>query len=117
MSGGAGAGGGGGAGAVGTINTGGAGLSSSITGSAVIRGVGGSVANPGAAGAANTGNGGGGKSGGPGAGAAGGKGVVIIAYSQDFGLASATTGSPTYSGVSRPGFHVYTFTDTGSITF
>ena len=41
--------GGGGAGAVGAINTGGAGLSSSITGSAVTRGVGGSVANPGVA--------------------------------------------------------------------
>jgi hypothetical protein len=43
--------------------------------------------------------------------------VVIIAYSQDFPVAAATTGSPTYSGVSRSGFHVYTFTGSGSITF
>jgi hypothetical protein len=43
--------------------------------------------------------------------------VVIIAYSQDFLVAAATTGSPTYSGVSRSGFHVYTFTGSGSITF
>jgi hypothetical protein len=43
--------------------------------------------------------------------------VVIIAYSQDFTQAVATTGSPTYSGVSRAGFHVYTFTGSGSITF
>ena len=47
----------------------------------------------------------------------GGSGVVIIAYSQDFTIATATTGSPTYSGVSRAGFHVYTFTGSGSITF
>jgi hypothetical protein len=43
--------------------------------------------------------------------------VVIIAYSQDFTIAAATTGSPTYSDSSRAGFHVYTFTGSGSITF
>jgi hypothetical protein len=42
---------------------------------------------------------------------------VIIAYSQEFTEAVATTGSPTYSGSSRSGFHVYTFTGSGSITF
>jgi hypothetical protein len=43
--------------------------------------------------------------------------VVIIAYSQDFLAATSTTGSPTYSSSSRPGYHVYTFTGSGSITF
>jgi hypothetical protein len=47
----------------------------------------------------------------------GGSGVVIIAYSQEFTIAAATTGSPTYSDSSRAGFHVYTFTGSGSITF
>jgi hypothetical protein len=42
---------------------------------------------------------------------------VVIAYSQEFPVATATTGSPTYSSVSRTGFHVYTFTGSGSITF
>jgi hypothetical protein len=42
---------------------------------------------------------------------------VIVAYSQDYKEATATTGSPTYSGVSRAGYHVYTFTGSGSITF
>jgi hypothetical protein len=43
--------------------------------------------------------------------------VVIVAYSQSFPVAVATTGSPTYSSVSRAGFHVYTFNGTGTITF
>jgi hypothetical protein len=67
----------------------------------------------------NTGSGGGGAginsagvNGGNGA-----SGVVIIAYSQDYPVATATTGSPTYSSVSRAGFHVYSFTGTGTITF
>jgi hypothetical protein len=47
----------------------------------------------------------------------GGSGVVIIAYPSTFSAATATTGSPTYSTVSRSGYHVYTFTASGSITF
>jgi hypothetical protein len=43
--------------------------------------------------------------------------VVIIAYPQTFPAATATTGSPSYSSVSRSGYHVYTFTGTGTITF
>jgi hypothetical protein len=43
--------------------------------------------------------------------------VVIIAYPSTFPLATATTGSPAYNGTSRAGFHVYTFTGSGSITF
>jgi hypothetical protein len=71
------------------------------------------------AGTVNTGGGGGGRysSGVGGNGANGGSGVVIIAYPNTFDLAAATTGSPTYSGISRSGFHVYTFTGSGSITF
>jgi hypothetical protein len=42
---------------------------------------------------------------------------VIIAYQDIHPAASATTGSPTVSTVSRAGFRVYTFTGTGSITF
>jgi hypothetical protein len=50
-------------------------------------------------------------------GGAGGSGIVIIAYPDSFTAAVATTGSPTYSSVSRSGYHVYTFTGSGSITF
>ena len=71
----------------------------------------------GGAGTANTGGGGGGGTGGTNAGGPGGSGVVVIAYSQTFRAATATTGSPTYSSTSRGGFHVYTFTGSGSITF
>jgi hypothetical protein len=42
---------------------------------------------------------------------------VIIAYSTAFDLAAATTGSPTIDSSTRSGFHVYTFTGSGSITF
>jgi hypothetical protein len=42
---------------------------------------------------------------------------VIIAYPDTFPAAIATTGSPTISTVSRPGYRVYTFTGSGSITF
>jgi hypothetical protein len=71
------------------------------------------------AGTVNTGGGGGGRfqSGASAAGANGGSGVVIIAYSTAFDLATATTGSPTIDSSSRAGFHVYTFTGSGSITF
>jgi hypothetical protein len=40
--------------------------------------------------------------------------VVILRYSNSFALAS-TTGSPTYT--SAGGYHIYTFTASGSITF
>jgi hypothetical protein len=71
------------------------------------------------AGTVNTGGGGGGRyqSGVSAAGANGGSGVVIIAYPDTFALAAATTGSPTVDSSSRAGFHVYTFTGSGSITF
>jgi hypothetical protein len=46
----------------------------------------------------------------------GGDGVVIIAYPTSQPLASATSGSPTYSSA-RAGYHVYTFTASGSILF
>jgi hypothetical protein len=48
-------------------------------------------------------------------GGSGGSGVVIIAYPTTFSVASATTGGPTYSSA-RAGYHVYTFTSSGSIT-
>jgi hypothetical protein len=92
-------------------------VSSSITGSSITRSAGGGPGNPPSAGGANTGNGGQGKVAGGGGGGAGGSGVVIIAYSQNFDAAVSTTGSPTYSSVSRSGYHVYTFTGSGSITF
>jgi hypothetical protein len=40
---------------------------------------------------------------------------VVIQYSNTYGLATATTGSPTY--VNTGGFHRYTWTSSGSITF
>jgi hypothetical protein len=42
---------------------------------------------------------------------------VILAYPKTFPVASSTTGSPTYSADSRLGYHVYTFTGSGTITF
>jgi hypothetical protein len=78
------------------------------------------LANNAVTGTANTGGGGGG-GGGNGNyvsfGANGGSGVVIIAYPTTYPAAAGTTGSPTYSTVSRTGYHVYTFTASGSITF
>jgi len=69
-------------------------------------------------GSANTGGGGGGNgAGGSATAGTGGSGVVIIAYTTEFDEATSTTGSPTYSSASRAGYHVYTFTGTGSITF
>jgi hypothetical protein len=113
------AGGGGGAGAVGVATVGGVGLASSITGASVTRARGGYVnASQGASGA-NTGNGGSwnGTTNVADAVNSGGSGVVIIAYPQTFFPAASTTGSPTYSGTSRNGYHVYTFTGNVSITF
>jgi hypothetical protein len=52
-----------------------------------------------------------------GGGGAGGSGVVILAYSDIYPEATSTTGSPTYSAISRSGYRVYTFTGSGSITF
>ena len=113
------AGGGGGAGAVGVPTIGGAGRASAITGVSVTRARGGYVdASQGASGA-NTGNGGSwnGTTNVADAVNSGGSGVVIIAYPQTFFPATATTGAPTYSATSRAGYHVYTFTGNGSITF
>jgi hypothetical protein len=42
---------------------------------------------------------------------------VIVAYPSTYPVATATTGSPAYSAVSRSGYHVYTFNGSGSITF
>ena len=139
-----GSGGGGGAGGAGVDGTstkggnGGPGLSSSITGTAVMRGGGGGGAtwsggsrgdggsggggggahsggaDAGDAGTANTGGGGGGN-GNSVAGVSGGSGVVIIAAQQ---AASSVTGTYTLDTSGRSGWHVYTFTaGTGSITF
>jgi hypothetical protein len=115
------AGGGGGAGAPGGDgnNTGGIGLASSITGTSVIRGYGGS-ANNGGAGAANTGNGGnGGVSFGTGGGAnggAGGSGVVILRYPAAFTLTIGAGLSGTTTTVQ--GEKVTTITSgTGTITW
>jgi hypothetical protein len=41
---------------------------------------------------------------------------VIVAYPNNNRQAISTTGSPTYSSA-RAGYHVYTFTSSGSITF
>jgi hypothetical protein len=95
------------------------GTSSSITGTAVTRARGGYGDTGFGASGANTGNGGSwnGTTNVADTVNSGGSGVVIIAYPQTFAVATATTGSPTYSSSSRSGYHVYTFTGTGSITF
>lgn len=54
---------------------------------------------------------------GGGAGGNGGGGEVIIAYPDSFGIAAATTGSPSYDNATRAGYHVYIFTGSGTITF
>jgi hypothetical protein len=143
-----GAGGGGGASAAGTAGSGssggagGAGTSSSITGSSVTYaggGAGGQIFTGGPAvsggsggGGSNTttpANGGAGtaNTGGGGAGAyslddstqynggAGGSGVVVIRYADTYDAAPSTTGSPTITVAG--GYRVYKFTASGSITF
>jgi hypothetical protein len=50
-----------------------------------------------------------------GPGGAGGSGIVIIRWSTAYLQAASTTGSPSYS--STGGYHIYTFTGSGSITF
>jgi hypothetical protein len=124
--------GGSGAGGVGTVPNGGTGVSSSITGSAVLyggggggggdsvtgsgSGGGGNGATPGVSpqsGTANTGGGGGGMRGDDGfAAGSGGSGVVIVRSAT---AAVATTGSPTITTVGSD--TVYTFTQSGSITY
>ena len=128
------AGGGGGAGAAGVnaSNTaggaGGNGLSSSITGSAVTRAGGSGGGGSSFDGAGGTGGGQAGDSniagtintgaGGPGAynntQQAGGSGIVIVRYLDSFTLATATTGSPSYTNTG--GYHIYQWTGSGSIT-
>jgi len=135
--------GGGGAGASSIINSnangtaGGAGVASLITGTSVTYaggGGGGSGGGGAVGGAGGTGGGGaggrntvnavagttnsGGGGGGSGVianGANGGSGIVIIRYSDNYPVATATVGSPTYT-VSG-GYRIYTFTSSGSITF
>ena len=68
------------------------------------------------AGGTNTGGGGGGSSGAPVApylGKAGGSGIVVVRYADTVPDASATNGTKT----TTPGYKVYTFTQSGSITF
>jgi len=80
-------------------------------------GVGGNYTS-GEAGKVNSGGGGGSAYNGGGStlqGGAGGSGVVIIRYSNTYGAASATTGSPTISNTG--GYRTYVFTGSGSITF
>jgi hypothetical protein len=107
-------GGGGGAGAVGTVNTGGAGVSSSIDGSATTRAVGGGVATSAGSGSnatSNTGNGGqGGKGSSTGTGGAGGSGIVIISY---------TSATPLFVGgtiTTSGGKQIHTFTSSGTLS-
>lgn len=120
-------------------STGGAGMSSSLSGAAAMYagggggewrypyGVGGtggggnglgydsgtgSVVRHATAGAVNTGGGGGASAY---ASTNGGSGIVIVAYSNTYLQAAATTGSPAYSNTG--GNHVYQFTGSGSIRF
>ena len=132
-------GGGGGAGAAGGVGSdtisgnGGAGIASAISGTSItyaggggggyaptlgVGGVGGggngsNLPTPGGAGTANTGGGGGG--GQDWWGGDGGSGIVILRYADTFPPATSTTGSPTITVAG--GYRVYTFTQSGSITF
>jgi hypothetical protein len=132
-------GGGGGAGAAGGVGSGtvsgngGAGITSAISGTSItyaggggggyaptlgVGGVGGggngtNSPTQGGAGTANTGGGGGG--GEQWWGGDGGSGIVIIRYADIYQAAASTTGSPTITVAG--GYRVYTFTQSGSITF
>lgn len=105
-----------------TAGAAGIGITYSITGSPVIYATGGAGATTatdqnGANGAANTGNGGGGAgraTAGTSTGGLGGSGVVILAYPDSYAPATSVTG--TYDQPSRPGWRVYRFTGSGSIT-
>lgn len=63
----------------------------------------------------NTGGGGGGADFASGIGGNGGSGIVIIRYSDTYGAAAATTGSPTITVTG--GYRIYKFTSSGTITF
>lgn len=87
-----------------------------LSGTSTTYGAGGPVG-AGGGGGANTGNGGGGGDGvysQPGV--PGGTGLVIIRYSNSFATAASTTGTVSYSSA-QSGYHTYTFTGSGSITW
>ena len=102
--------------------SGGAGLTSTISGSSVIYGRGGGGGGQsgtgGTAATASTGGGAGGSSSNPVTvqnGQNGAAGIVIISYPTSYGLAIATTGSPTVTTVGAN--NVYIFTSNGTIQF
>lgn len=107
-------GGGGGGGGAASGSTGGVGVSSSITGSAVTRAVGGTGAGLATNGAANTGNGA--RTNGRSSSARGGSGFVVIKYSDIITLTIG--GGLTSSTSSAGGFKTTTFTaGTGTVSF
>lgn len=91
---------------------GGSGMSNSISGSSVTYSKGGN-ARSGIPGEANSGNGGAGCSYGI-ATCPGGSGIVILRYADSYAVAASASGS-TYTQTG--GYHIYTFTGSGSITF
>ena len=110
-------GGGGGSSAAGSGQSGGAGTSNSITGSAVTYAAGGSggssSSGAGSAGANNTGNGGtAGWNTAPGPN--GGSGIVVISYPSTYKAATITG---TVTQATSGGNYIYTFTGNGTITF
>ena len=89
---------------------------SGTSGTASFGGGAGKTNSVGDSGAANTGGGGGGGGSSPASkGGDGGSGVVILRYSDEYGAAASTTGSPTITVAG--GYRVYEFTQSGSITF
>ena len=122
-----------------TGGSGGQGIQSSITGTATWYAGGGGSASfntngtPGYGGQGGGGNGGKGINGTPGtantgggaggtgsygtsySGMNGGSGIVVIRYANTYDAAVSTTGSPTY--LNSGGYHIYTWTNSGSITF
>ena len=107
-------GGGGGAGQVGQIPAGGAGVSSSITGSAIVRATGGRARGGIINGVANTGDGGAGAT--NSSGGAGGSGIVIFSVPANAAAATFTAGL-TYTSATVGSKTVYTITaGTGTVT-
>lgn len=111
-------GGGGGAGGASLGQAGGVGVSSSITGSSVTYGTGGTgcttdgnCTGGSGVGGANTGDG----AGGPGGN--GGSGVVIVQYANGYLAPSSISGNYTDISASTPGYRTYKFTGNGTITF